>query len=152
MINILSVDPGETSGWALLQKNGNCKQMGQLAFEPMMEFINNLVPEGIAVIVIEDFVVFRRKAQAQTGSRHKTVQIIGALKSYALRHNIPVVMQGADIKKIAEKWSQIKPPADHAQSHQIDAFNHGFYYLVKNHYAKTALERKQARDATGETE
>jgi hypothetical protein len=54
-------------------------------------------------------------------------------------------MQGSDIKPMAEKFTQVKPPSDHAESHKIDAFNHGAYYLINKGIRKTALEEEAER-------
>jgi len=140
---ILAVDPGDTTGYAVLHMDGRCRLWGHKSAEDFITWLGTAPLDTVEHIVIEDFVLFARKAKKQTGSRFKTVQVIGALKMRAGQLGIPFHMQGSDIKPIAERWSKVFPPADHSKSHKYDAFNHGFYWLVKHGYAPTAWERER---------
>jgi hypothetical protein len=65
----------------------------------------------------------------QTGSRFVAVQIIGALKAYARRVGAKFVLQPANVLTVAALHSGVKRPSNHNKSHDIDAYNHGYYYL-----------------------
>ena len=65
----------------------------------------------------------------QTGSRFVAVQIIGALKAYAQRVGANFVLQPANVLTVASLHSGIKRPSNHSRSHDVDAYNHGYYYF-----------------------
>jgi hypothetical protein len=84
------------------------------------------------VIVVEDFRLWRWKAQKQSGSNMPASKVIGKIELWARMHNIPVVMQKPQDKDMGAKWSGIKTPGNHDQSHHIVAYNHAVFYLVMN--------------------
>lgn len=126
----LGVDPGETTGYALMETPEKMHSWGHVKFDDIFDWLENL-PAGIEVIIMESFQLFGHKAKAQTGSKMKTSQVIGAVKAYAHRHKITVVEQPPTIKAFAEKQSGLKPTGAHANSHRIDAFNHCYYYFLQ---------------------
>lgn len=139
---VLSVDPGDTTGWAILAfEGGELMDSGQSSITEFMDKLDSLDPASIKVIVAEDFILYANKAQAQTGSRFVASQVIGMLKAYARKDKIPVVMQQARLLPIAEKWSGVAKPKNHSISHWVDAYNHGFYYLCKIGKAKHKAEQ-----------
>jgi hypothetical protein len=142
--SVVAFDPGETTGFARLRIDAILQEWGQLDFDDMTDYCNNFDPDGIEAIVVEKFQLFRKKAKQQIGSEFVTSQVIGLLRGVARKHKIPIVMQGPDIKIIAEKYSGVKPTGPHSQSHKIDAYNHGYYYLVRQYHALTKMEKEQA--------
>lgn len=142
---ILAVDPGDTTGWAILgYYGGQLWDSGQLPLKEMQEFINNLDPTGCKGIVYEDFRLYAHKTKQQIGSRFGAVQIIGALESYGYRNELVRVRQPARVLAIAEKWSGVKQPTNHKLSHHVDAYNHGFYHLCRIGVAKHKAENEQS--------
>lgn len=140
---ILAIDPGDTTGWATLEFNGGkLIDMGQTDLNETLDLIAGLDTNGLMRIVCEDFLLFKQKARQQAGSRFKAVQIIGAIKSFARRENIPLILQPSGILTVAAKISGVVQPNNHAVSHKIDAFNHGFYYLVNVRKAKSKAQRE----------
>ena len=83
----------------------------------------------VTVIVCEDYRLRQGKQMAQTGSRFVAVQVIGALKSYAHRTKAKFVLQSPQVLTVAALHSQVKRPSNHAKSHAVDAYNHGYYYF-----------------------
>lgn len=141
----LAFDPGKTTGWARFNDDGSSHSYGQVTIDELIakceewkaeDEFNNLL---IAVIV-EDYVLFKRKAAAQVGSRMETSQAIGVLKTLASATGAKFVLQPSNIKSTAEKWTQLFPPSNHKNSHWVDAFNHGAYYLINAGIRKTQLE------------
>src|SRR6478735_1980723 len=132
---LLAIDPGIHNGWAVFEK-GVIKDLGSVdGVEAFDVWLHNVVPDKyghIDVVVIEDFRLFRGKAKQQIGSRFETVQVIGLVQSWARRNKAELVKQGSDILAIAPKWSKMPMPKNHANSHHVSAYNHAFYYLVKN--------------------
>jgi len=144
----IAFDPGKMTGWATFWNDGSVANMGQVNIEQLIDYVEMLVSQNeidpLKAVIYEDFIVFKHKAKFMTGSRMETSQAIGIIKGLARRTGATLVMQGSDIKPVAQKFTQIFPPADHAQSHQIDAFNHGAYYLINKGIRKTALEEESA--------
>ena len=142
----LAFDPGNTTGWAVLNDRAIPQDMGQVSFDGLADFLKKET-RTFEAIIIEEYRVFRRKAMQHAGSDLRTSQVIGKLKFWAELNETPVVMQAASILPTAEKWAQIKMPKDHSISHQISAVLHGSYYLMKNEIAPTALERRAIEDS-----
>lgn len=138
----LSFDPGDTTGIAEFLDDGTLTWMGQVSLKDLMEYLNNYEPTREMTVIIEDFVLFARRAQQQAGSRMKASQAIGIIKMFASRHNAKVVMQQASIKPIALKLTGARMPSKHSQTHQIDAYLHGAYYLINQGILETKLQRK----------
>ncbi len=124
---VISVDPGETTGIAYWSDSGEFVEREALTQEQVFEKIEIL--ENVTVVVCEDYRLRQGKQMAQTGSRFVAVQILGALKAYAHKVGAKFVLQPAQILTIAELHSGLKRPANHAKSHDIDAYNHGYYYF-----------------------
>lgn len=140
---ILAVDPGDTTGWATLTyEGGHLILWDQVAASGFVDKFMELIKEygHPVVIVYEDFIVFKRAAAKQAGSRMFASQVIGALKTLSKMTGIPLESQSPDKKDLGAKGSGRKAPSRHSESHKYDAFNHGFYYLCKIKKAKTQLE------------
>jgi len=124
---VISVDPGETSGISYWSDNGEFVEKEMLTQEQLFDKIEKL--ENVTVIVCEDYRLRQGKQMVQTGSRFVAVQIIGALKAYAQRVKAKFVLQPANVLTVAALHSGIKRPSNHSRSHDIDAYNHGYYYF-----------------------
>jgi len=144
---VIGVDPGDTTGWVILKRNGGeCVRLGQTRADDMPGVITKAFKEySISEIVYEEFVLYANRAQAQQGSRFFASQVVGMLKFAAYQNgNIPTVSQPAQVLKTAELISGVKQPGDHSKSHHVDAFNHAYYWLVKHHLAQSVLEKEAA--------
>lgn len=124
---VISVDPGETSGIAYWTDTGEFVEKEALTQEELFDKIEQL--ENVTAIVCEDYRLRQGKQMVQTGSRFVAVQIIGALKAYARRVGAKIFLQPANILTVAALHSGTKRPSNHAISHDIDAYNHGYYYF-----------------------
>jgi hypothetical protein len=124
---VISVDPGETSGIAYWTDTGEFVEKEALTQEELFDKIEQL--ENVTAIVCEDYRLRQGKQMVQTGSRFVAVQIIGALKAYARRVGAKFFLQPANILTVAALHSGTKRPSNHAISHDIDAYNHGYYYF-----------------------
>lgn len=131
---LLAIDPGIDNGWAIFE-NGVVKDLGSVngveAFDEWLHEVPNKFGP-VDVVVVEDFRLFRHKAQQQIGSKFEAVQVIGMVQSWARRNKATLVKQGSAILSIAPKWSKMPMPRNHAKSHHVSAYNHAFYYLVNN--------------------
>lgn len=124
---VISVDPGDTTGIAYWSDSGELLRREMLGFEELLDKLETL--QNVTVVVCEDYRLRQGKQMAQTGSRFTAVQIIGALKAYAKRHKAKMVLQDATVLRIAELHSGEKRPSNHKISHDVDAYNHGYYYF-----------------------
>ena len=139
----LAFDPGATTGWCKFDDQGNALEWGQDNFDELIDHCNVWAFETWDAIIYEQFKLFRHKAQRQTGSTMPASQAIGIIKTLIRNTNAKAVVQEASIKATAEKMTQMKAPSNHAQSHWVDAFNHGAYYLINEGIRKTYLEMEQ---------
>jgi hypothetical protein len=126
---ILVVDPGDTSGLALFDRNGELIQKSQHKFDCMLEEVARL--RSLSAIVVEDYRLRAGKQAQQTGSRFQAVQVIGVLKYHAFLHGAEFVLADVQAKVLGAMYSGVKPPSDHKLSHEVDAYNIGIYFLVK---------------------
>jgi hypothetical protein len=124
---VISVDPGETTGIAYWTDEGELLSKETLTQDELFDKIETL--ENIKTVVCEDYRLRQGKQMVQTGSRFVAVQIIGALKAYARKHGAQFVLQPANVLTIAALHSGVKRPSNHAKSHDIDAYNHGYYFF-----------------------
>lgn len=143
---LLALDPGKTTGWAIFDGGGQVVDYGQENMDDLITLERLFDEHEISHIVVEDFKLFRHRASKQVGSRMEAPQVIGIAFAWSKKHNCEFIKQDPAIKPTAQKWSQLKPPSNHAQSHWVDAFNHGFYWLVLNKLRKTALEEELERE------
>jgi len=143
MAQYLCFDPGHTTGWALMNKEGVLYdghiEGGLEGFNEWMMDNPGIIGDACKVI-IEDYMIFTRKAMSHAGSKLVTSKVIGAATAWAAMYRIPVVMQDSDILPTAEKWAQVFRPSDHSKSHRVCAALHGYYYMIGNNLRPTALE------------
>lgn len=146
----LAFDPGGTTGFAVFHEDGSIMDWGQLTgIDKVVDFLQDAARHNILLIIVEDYRVRgdRQGLKANVGSQLETVQIIGALKMFARQNRIQVVLQPPNIKAIASKWSGVEPKGAHKNSHKVDAYNHGVYWLVKAGVRKiNGLEDKEYVD------
>jgi hypothetical protein len=127
---ILAVDPGDTSGFALFAADGSLINKWQSNFDNSLEFLSPLT--NLKTIVVEDYRLRAGKQAQQTGSRFQAVQMIGALKYHAKLHGMAFELASVQAKTLGAMFSGQKPPSNHKESHEVDAYNIGIYWLVDN--------------------
>lgn len=98
-MNRIAIDPGDVHvGWAY--HSGDDVEAGETTPSGICEaLVQMLTREMVDEVVIEEFVLYDREYSNQTWSPMKTSQLIGALKLICHWFHIPVVEQGAYIKK-----------------------------------------------------
>lgn len=143
MSDIIAFDPGDTTGVAIFSTQGELKQMTQLDLQSLIDFLGGY-EAPVALVIVEDFRLFKKKAMQQVGSQMPAPQVIGAIKTFASMKGVEVVIQPSNIKPLALKWSGIAMPGNHSQSHQWDAYLHGYYWLVSNGVIQTKLQQELA--------
>lgn len=139
--NLIGVDPGKTSGIHICDSTGKSLSWAQLSLEEMMEFTTDY-DEPVALVVVEDFITFKKRALQQAGSRQHASQVIGMMKVFAKMKGAKFILQPAEKKIEGEKLSGVRPSSDHSQSHYIDAYNHLFYRMHEMGLVQSVLEKK----------
>lgn len=134
----ISFDPGETTGVAVFDDD-KVYSWDQIPMDKILDFLSDEPKPD--VVIYENFQLLPHKAKALIGSKFETIQVIGMIKAYAHRHGAELIEQRPGIKSIAEMWTGVKPPKNHKQSHKVDAYNHGAYYLCRIGVMKTELEK-----------
>ena len=135
---VLAIDPGVTTGWALLNK-GDLKSWDQInplgrnkpALEPVVQLIHNYAPL-MPVVVIEKFLLYAHRRKQQTGSTFPAVEVIGATRLTTQQLQLVLVEQSASQAKglvtdqklrAMEMWLPGLP-------HVRDAVRHALYYVL----------------------
>lgn len=151
---VLSFDPGKNSGG---RKSGSgwCLQDEDVVhdFGVTGDLIKFLAGLGTIlatygkpdVIVYEGYAINPHNVQMNVGADLTAVQNIGAIKLFAEIVGVKTHMYRPDQKK--KQWAATgKNPTKvpKAQSHWIDAFNHGRFYLIERGLAPSLLEEKLA--------
>jgi hypothetical protein len=129
-MNVLSIDPGGSNGWALWTSAGEILKsgtaVGELAFYQMLD-----ETKDIQTYVVEEYRLYPHMAKQQIWSSFDTIQRIGAVKLMAWKRGANVVEQPASIKSIAYKLSGVTKPTVKAKEHRFDAIVHGYHYFYK---------------------
>lgn len=145
--HLVVFDPGKATGYAVFI-DGIIKDYGIVrGLDEFDLFVQSYVTKyGIPdVILYETFHLFPNKAQKQAGSDMPASQVIGKLDLWASMLACRVEKQNSSILSIAQKWSKIKIPTNHNESHGIVALNHGFYWLIANGFMQVPM----AKDSHG---
>lgn len=142
--HLVVFDPGKATGWAIFI-DGKIKDYGIVrGLDEFNIFIqeyatNYGTPD---VILYETFHLFPNKAQKQSGSDMPASQVIGKIELWASMLACRVEKQNSSILSIAQKWSKVKVPTNHNESHGIVALNHGIYWLVANNFIPVQMAKE----------
>lgn len=131
---LLAFDPGLATGWSIWLDGkpgplGDVRGMAKTD-DFLVEFVEKYGKPSC--VIVEDFRLWKWKAQKQSGSNMPASKVIGKIELWARMHKIPVVMQKPQDKDMGAKWSGIPIPKNHDKSHHIVAYNHAVFYLVMN--------------------
>lgn len=135
----LSIDPGETVGWALWED----QQLLDAGQYPLVEFRDMVATavldgrggfEDVRRLVIERFALYPEEARsgALDWDEMRTSRLIGALELCASLGGWQVVFQPALIKEPSEKAGAaefFRRPL-HENRHANDALRHGWFYVM----------------------
>lgn len=150
----VSIDPGgsasgnRTIGVVMWDESGLPLKMEQYDQDELDEFLSNLqeVKDTLKVIIVESYRVFSHKLEAHRNRKMLTSECIGRIKFAAKMLGVPVVEQPSTILSTAELWSGTKMPKNHAKSHSVSAYLHGYFYLHKQGIIRPrVLERIQGK-------
>lgn len=126
----IALDPGETTGWAKFDAEGNIMAYGQFTQMDQTKWLTTHVTEKIKAVIVEDYRNYSWQKQARW-SRNQTSKNIGAIEMICQMRGISCVLQPANVKVIGYKWAGLgEAPSNHNISHQYDAVAHGTYWLT----------------------
>lgn len=141
---LISFDPGETTGIAEFNEDGSLVNLHQLNSKELVDFLSTYAEE-VSVVIYEEYQMLPYMARRQAGktaNKMPASRAIGAIMLFAKSRGAKLIKQRPNIKPAAIKLTQVKPPSNHANSHQIDAYLHGAYYFISMGITKSALEKE----------
>ena len=132
---ILGIDPGRTTGLALISIHEKRATLVEALESKDMSFVeNNWLLQKADYIVVEDFKV--RPAKARQGAFDwqdmETPQVIGSIKTLAKLLGKTVILQQPAIKPIGYGFAHLKYVPGKKGLHIQDAAAHAMFYSVKN--------------------
>lgn len=136
---VLGVDPGDTTGIAVLTLDGQLQWFFQYSEDALLDYLSNLAPAMYKHVAIENYITY--KHVNQSGSKQIAARVIGMVTTWARLNKIPYSLQMAAVLTIAERWSKMIPRGAHDNTHWIDAYNHAYYWLVTNEYIESRKSR-----------
>lgn len=143
----LSIDPGESTGWALWEKD----RLVEAGTDTLWDVIDSLseacslttltendervqFPKQLGHIVMEDWALYPWKVKDLSWDKCRTARGIGAIELVCRYTATPLTLQPAAIKKnaiAAGAEEQFLRPL-HENRHANDAIMHGVFYLARN--------------------
>jgi hypothetical protein len=133
----LFVDPGESTGWCKFDDSGKVISIGTTrSFAELCNWISvELTPETAKELqrcVVEEFMLFPWKSQAQLWSEFETVQVIGAIRAQCNLLRIPWEKAPSRNKNMGFMYmGTTEPPHSNPANHQIVAMAHGVFWLQR---------------------
>jgi len=118
-MRILGFDPGETTGWCLVDERGI---IAGGSFTLSTGVAKCLEFPDLTSVVVEKFMLYPWSAKRLKWNTLKAVEVIGVIKHLAEQANIPVIMQSASTGKsveLAEKYKDFDKHAHDALRHVL---------------------------------
>jgi hypothetical protein len=135
----LALDPGETTGWALFDAEGNILKYGQFTQDEQTEWLTDNITSSLTAVICEDYK--NHPWMKQKGwSQNQTSKNIGAIELLCSMRKVPLHLQSNTVKSIGYKYMGMdRAPSNHSISHQFDAAAHGTYWLRVNGILKAMI-------------
>lgn len=128
--SILTLDPGESTGWTFLDAQGNLHGgTAPKSHSAVAQLIIELAPD---LVVYENFRMYPGKAQSLVWNSFYPCEVIGVIKYVCDSRGIKYVDQAPSVKKYAggfdHMWSEFAKNHPFTE-HTKDAYLHLRYYL-----------------------
>lgn len=136
-MKILSIDPGFTTGYAVGELAGprifRLIEVGELEWEQRFDLLSIIYTIQPSMCVMEDFILYKDKAEAQINSRFPSAKVIGIADLVCHMFGIDVAMQPASTMKSVSILEADKLTVG-SSPHMQDAYKHLRYYVLLNGY------------------
>lgn len=135
-MNILGIDPGKTTGLAVIIIDENKKarlDLAKVSSDVTAIEYNNLL-QNADIIVVEDFKVRPNKAKGGSfdWSPMETPKIIGSIETLAALLGKKVVLQQPTVKPMGYGFAHLEYVKGKPGTHIQDAAAHAMYYAVRH--------------------
>lgn len=132
---LLSLDPGETTGFAhfagplFVHANQISTSSQQLALGELTTLLEEYKP---TLVVIEDYRVYANRTAQHAGSSLSTPRLIGMIETLLLQRDIPFHKQPAGVAKQFVTDDKLKAWGLYSRGlkHARDAIRHGLYFIL----------------------
>lgn len=134
MIKVLTLDPGESTGWCFRDMYG-ILQGGTLPKDhrKVAQLILELAPD---VVVLESFHLYPGKAKSLSWNSFYPCEVIGVIKYICDTNGIIWIDQAPSVKKFfggfKSDWVILQPQLDRLTEHVKDAYMHLKYFERNN--------------------
>ena len=139
-MRILGIDPGENTGYAIVNLDAAERQMSiqdtgtvrmaAHSYAPALAFFLRTVPE-VDLVVCENYVINPKVyGHSHQGDKGIALRQIGALEVLALQNKIDCVLQMPTVKPPGYGFLGKKYVRGKKEMHGFDALAHVMYYLV----------------------
>ena|SRR6059058_3238962 len=146
-MRVLSWDPGQTTGWCY-QNPQKILSFGETT--DLKTFLKewDLKAQPVDYVVVEGYRIRQGTVSMNVGIPLVTVENIGRIKYWSELNDIPVQEYLPDKKPTQWKATGVKvdKSVPKNQTHRLDAFNHGRFFLIEKKLAPTALEEQMRKD------
>lgn len=147
-MNLLCLDPGgkknkASCGWANFDlQTGYLLDYGQIMPEDLPDLLKQLRPKKI---IGENYRNLPWKPGASNMSENTASKVLGMLSMWvAVDDNCDeLILQEPANKDVGIAISGVKVPRDHDMGHQIMAYGHGVFYIIKNNIRRAAEYHRQ---------
>ncbi len=126
----LALDPGDTTGYALFDADGNCIAYGQYVLSEQTSKLDELITSNLDLVICENYVNYGWKQQKRWGT-NQTSKNIGKIELMCEMRSVECVLVPASNKEMGYMFMGMKEPSNHSISHQFDAMAHGVFELQK---------------------
>lgn len=140
----LAIDPGDTTGIAVIGTSGELLYELQLSHDDFVDFLVapqnatvSLMLRRVSTVVVENFQLLPHKGRAVSQKKSRNVSAargIGAVDLWARSRGIEVVYRDPSHWRIGLQLAGIAPdewPKKHADGHSMCAYGAGYHALVE---------------------
>lgn len=123
---LLSLDPGETTGYCILDGKGKAIELGTLH---LWQNLDRILGRGVTDVCIEEFRLYPWASKAQSFAKIPTIEVIGVARYLCQVSGIPFAEYPAYNKKFFSDSRLKSLGFDISILHIRDALRHGLYHL-----------------------
>ena len=137
---VLAVDPGDSTGIALISGSGELLWHAICSYEELSHTLSTKVPHKgfLEALVVEDFALLPQKAQKVSAKHSRYVKAargIGVCENFAYERGLEVHFRDPRHWRVGLQLAGISPsskqwPKNHATGHDIVAYGVGFHWMV----------------------